>query len=105
MELGYIYFPSSIEEYAILSSTKKNGYLVFTILVGAISYFIGGYINALYCNNKHYKNVLVFGILSFFVDALSYEFNPFWASVASLALTIPMSLLGCLIFKKKKCLL
>jgi uncharacterized protein YacL len=98
---GIPLFAEAMTEEAMLGIEKQTDFLIYALVVGLLTTFIGGYICAKYGKLAPYKNATIFGVIGVAFGLMLATFDPLWFDILGFITVIPAAMLGAHIVARK----
>jgi hypothetical protein len=94
-------YSEGLTEEAIESLFHQTNVLVYMLIIGTSSSFLGGYICAKYAKLAPYKNATIFGFIGVIISLVMATFDPIWVDVVGCLLIIPAAIIGARLVASK----
>ena len=99
--VGVYLFSDGFDEVSISNLANNSSFLIFGMILGALSTIIGGYISAYFGKLAPYKNVAIYAVLGVLIGFAFVGGGPLWYYNMGMLLIIPASLFGGYLFAAK----
>jgi len=81
---GIPLFAKDMSDEAIMAIYKQTNFLIYALVAGLLTTFLGGYICGKYGKYAPYKNSIIFGVLGVVIGLVFVTFDPLWFDIIGL---------------------